>query len=133
MKQRKWYMNLKTGLAKLFLKWSLKLDPRYDIHWPIGIFPQMIGYKRPIHLKRMARSSVSEILLRRDIDLKTIKADLGRCAIDELMQDIVRGGFVYVHIEQDNISGDLYAVAEIDVLEIGKQNNYVDNSDWYNE
>lgn len=116
---RKWYKILKQKLAKLFLRWSLKLDPRYDIHWPIGWFPEITGYKRPLHLKRMVRMSMYEAMRYKTSSKvsEAIKEDLMRHAIDDLIKHMVDNKFITIHFEKDDDLQTFDAIVEVEVLE----------------
>lgn len=130
MKIQKWYKKLKIRLADLFFKWSMKLNPRRP-------FPALTtSFQRPYHLKRMVVPSIGDyelIRVRRDIDPKVIQSDWMRLTMEDLMGDMVRNGLVYFHLEQDGITRQPYLVAEVDVLETGHPDNYVDNTDLFKQ
>lgn len=128
MKIQKWHKKFKIRLADLLFKWSMKLNP----HRPFPVVTT--SFKCPHHLTRMILSSIRDyelIKMRRDIDPKVIQSEWVHQAMKDLMEDMVRNGLVYFHIEQDDITRQPYLVAEVDVLETGKPDNYVDNTDLF--
>lgn len=119
MKQCKWYKKFKAKLAKLLLQWSLKLDSRYDINWPIGVFPQMVGYRRSFHIQRMLQVNHGELTHMKmyQNDFEVIKSNLARQVIDEIIKHMAHSGLISIRFEEDNYYGTLNVIAEVDILE----------------